>query len=377
MRTWRIVNDITTLSPEQWQLLDTRNNPFLSYAFISGLERFDCLKNQHWQPTHIVIEENQQLLGVMPLYIKQDSYGEFVFDWAWADAYHHAGRPYYPKLVSAVPFTPVAGSRLMVREQQNKNEIRNELIQAAISLMDRDQFSSLHVLFPDSEDVNVLLGNSGLKRLTCQYHWFNQNYRDFKDFTGSLSSKKRKKILKERREIQNSGIKIEKLTGKEICPEHWDIFYRFYCATFYSKWGEPRFTPDFFRFLGIELSEQTLLILAKQDNEYIAGAFAMNDNDTLYGRHWGCSRHVPFLHFELCYYQTIEYTIESGLKKLDAGVQGEHKLARGFHPVAMPSAHWICDTDFRRAISDYLKRETVMMQEHIAMLETHLPYKAN
>ena len=375
MRTWRIVNDINTLSPEQWRLLETGNNPFLSYAFLSGLERFDCLKNQYWQPAHIAIEEDQQLLGFMPLYIKQDSYGEFVFDWAWADAYHRAGRPYYPKLVSAIPFSPVSGPRLLVRQQEKRDEIQNELVRAAISLLDKNRFSSLHVLFPDEIDFNTLIANSGLKRLTCQYHWFNNDYRDFSDFTDSLSSKKRKNIIKERKKIQNSGIEIERLTGNEIYPEHWNVFYRFYCATFYRKWGEPRFTQDFFQHIGEKLPESTLLILAKQDNEYIAGAFAMSSNDTLYGRHWGCSKDVPFLHFELCYYQTIEHTIESRLKKLDAGVQGEHKLARGFYPVAMPSAHWIRDTDFRHAIKDYLNSETDMLNEHIAMLKEHLPYK--
>ena len=375
MRSWRIVNDLQTLSLEQWQLLNTDNNPFLSYAFLSGLEQFNCLKRQHWQPAHIIVEENNILLGFMPLYIKVDSYGEFVFDWTWADAYHHAGREYYPKLVSAIPFTPVSGKRLLINKSASEKNIQNELIKAAISCMESSQFSSLHILFPDSKEIDSLTGNSGLKRFTCQYHWINNHYRDFKDFTNTLTSNKRKKILKERRAIKDAGIKIERLNGHNISPSQWAIFYEFYSTTFYKKWGEPRLTLDFFQYLGRELPDQTLLILAKQDNDYIAGAFAMSDKYTLYGRHWGCNKQVPFLHFELCYYQTIEYTIEQGLKKLDAGVQGEHKLARGFHPIAMPSVHWIRDDDFRRAISDYLNRETVMMQEHIAMLETHLPYK--
>lgn len=375
MRSWRIVNDLQTLSLEQWQSLNTKNNPFLSYPFLSGLEQFGCLKKQHWVPAHIIIEENKKLLGLMPLYIKEDSYGEFVFDWAWADAYHHAGREYYPKLVSAIPFTPVSGSRLLVNKTSDEKIIQNELINAAISCMETSRFSSAHILFPDEREMASLMENSGLKRLTCQYHWFNNDYRDFKDFTDSLTSNKRKKILKERRSIQEAGIEIERLNGHNITHEQWSVFYQFYCTTFYKKWGEPRLTLDFFQHLARKLPDQTLLILAKQDDKYIAGAFAMNDKHTLYGRHWGCNKQIPFLHFELCYYQTIEYTIEKGLKKLDAGVQGEHKLARGFHPVAMPSAHWIRNEDFRRAISDFLNRETVMMQEHIAMLETHLPYK--
>lgn len=375
MSDWRIVNDLKTLSPDRWQTLDFADNPFLSYPFLSGLEKYDCLKNQHWQPNHIVIEEGSTLVGVLPLYIKQDSYGEFVFDWAWADAYHHAGRNYYPKLVSAIPFTPAAGPRLLVNKAQDSVSIKNKLSTAAISLMEENALSSLHFLFPDTADMEILSSNAGLKRLTCQYHWVNQGYRDFKDFTDTLTSRKRKKILKERREIQSAGIEVERLNGSEISSQQWESFYEFYCTTFYKKWGEPRLTLDFFKSIGEALPEQTLLILARQNNETVAGAFAMSDKDTLYGRHWGCSRQIPFLHFELCYYQTIEHTIMSGLKKLDAGVQGEHKLARGFHPVAMPSSHWIREKDFNVAIANYLERETKAMQEHIEMLKTHMPYK--
>lgn len=376
MFDWRVVSSLQTISPEQWQTLEYFDNPFLSYPFLSGLEKFGCLKNQYWQPSHIVIEDNHELIGVLPLYIKQDSYGEFVFDWAWADAYQQSGRNYYPKLVSAIPFTPVSGSRLLVNKKHDGASIKKVLLDAAISLMEENSFSSLHFLFPNEEDTNVLTENKGLKRITCQYHWFNQDYRDFQDFTDSLTSKKRKKILKERREIKNAGIEIQRLSGNEITTEQWQIFYKFYASTFYKKWGEPRFTLDFFQSLGEELPEQTLLILAKNNNEIVAGAFAMSDNDILYGRHWGCSQQLPFLHFELCYYQTIEYTIEKGLKRLDAGVQGEHKLARGFEPVAMPSAHWIREDDFRKAIADYLNRETTLMHEHIESLKTHLPYKS-
>ncbi len=371
----RVVSNLQTISPEKWQTLDYSNNPFLSYPFLSGLEKFGCLKNQFWQPAHIVIENKHELIGVLPLYIKQDSYGEFVFDWAWADAYQQSGRNYYPKLVSAIPFTPVSGSRLLVNKKYDRAFIKKELLDAAISLMQKNNFSSLHFLFPNEEDINVLTENDGLKRITCQYHWFNQNYRDFQDFTDSLTSKKRKKILKERREIKNAGIEIQRLSGSEITSEQWQLFYQFYSSTFYKKWGEPRLTLDFFQSLGKELPEQTLLILAKYNKETIAGAFAMSDNDTLYGRHWGCSQQLPFLHFELCYYQTIEHTIEKGLKRLDAGVQGEHKLARGFHPVAMPSAHWIQEDDFRNAVANYLDRETIMMLEHIESLKSHLPFK--
>lgn len=375
MSQWRVIDSLNEIPKQQWESLEYKNNPFLSYSFLSALENFDCLKNQYWQPSFIIIEDKKELLGAIPLYVKTDSYGEFVFDWAWADAYQHAGRNYYPKLVSAIPFTPVSGNRLLVNKNSNQQYVRESLIEAAVSLMDEKQYSSLHFLFPEHDDNQALIENDGLTRLTTQYHWHNRNYRDFQDFTDSLTSKKRKKILKERRDLNKTGIEIQRLTGNEITDEQWQIFYQFYASTFYKKWGEPRLTFDFFRSIGEELADQVLLILASHNNEIIAGAFAMHDGETLYGRHWGCSRQIPFLHFELCYYQTIEHTIASKLKKLDAGVQGEHKLARGFEPIAMPSAHWIREKDFRYAISNYLDREKKLMQEHIETLNTHLPYK--
>ncbi len=377
MSTCRIVTDLKTIQAEQWQELEYDNNPFLSYPFLSGLEEYKCLYSQYWQPRHLVIEDGSTLLGILPLYLKHDSYGEFVFDWSWADAYQQAGRNYYPKLVSAIPFTPVSGHRLLINRNHDARLIKNELTLAAISLMEDNKLSSLHFLFPNEQDVEILKENQGLKRTTCQYHWFNKSYRDFQDFTDSLTSKKRKAILAERRKVENAGIEIERLNGNDVLPAQWEIFYEFYCSTFQKKWGEPRLTLDFFMSIGEKLSDQVLLILAKEHSEYIAGAFAMSDNTTLYGRHWGCKRYVPFLHFELCYYQTIEYTIQSGLKKLDAGVQGEHKLARGFHPVAMSSLHWIRDADFRVAIEDYLNRETRLMGEHLENLKLHLPFKTS
>tara|TARA_R110002072_G_scaffold155883_3_gene306307 strand:+ start:635 stop:1768 length:1134 start_codon:yes stop_codon:yes gene_type:complete len=375
MFNWRVVDDLDTITPAQWQALNTQGNPFLSHAFLSGLERFNCLKNQNWHPSHIIIEEDNKLLGCMPLYVKEDSYGEFVFDWAWADAYHQAGRYYYPKLVSAIPFTPVGGTRLLVNKSHNTEAIKKTLLNAALSLMDEKLYSSLHILFPEKQDMDVLTESAGLKRVTIQYHWLNKDYRDFQDFTDALTSKKRKKIIKERREIQSSGIEIERLNGNDISNTQWHIFYQFYCQTFHRKSGVPRLTLDFFKHISKTLPEQTLLVMAKKDEAYIAGAFAMSDSNTLYGRHWGCNQYVPNLHFELCYYQTIEYTIEKQLRRLDAGVQGEHKLARGFHPIAMPSSHWIREEDFRNAIAQYLDRETPIMQEHIKMLGSHLPFK--
>ena len=375
MPAWRIVTDLQTIAAKDWARLETGGNPFLSYPFLAGLEQYGCLQHQYWQPCHIAIEDNGALQGLLPLYVKQDSYGEFVFDWAWAEAYQRAGRRYYPKLVSAIPFTPVAGPRLLINKTADKADIQKMLIGAAVALMRGNNLSSLHFLFPAENDAAVSVEQQALQRLTCQYHWFNRGYRDFQDFTGAMTSKKRKQLLRERRAVREAGVEIERLGGADISAEQWETFYHFYCATFYKKWGEPRLTLDFFKSLGRALPAQTLLILAEKSGRYIAGAFAMRDHDTLYGRHWGCVETLPFLHFELCYYQTIEHAIRHGLRRLDAGVQGEHKLARGFSPVAMPSAHWIREADFRRAIEQNLRRETAAMTEHIEMLRGHLPYK--
>ncbi len=377
MSSWRVITDLQTIPAKAWELLESADNPFLSYPFLAGLEKYDCLRPQYWQPCHIAIEENGGLLGLLPLYIKQDSYGEFVFDWAWADAYQRAGRRYYPKLVAAIPFTPVAGARLLVNKTADKRDIQHKLIRAAVTLMRENKLSSLHVLFPAGDEADFLLEGQALQRITCQYHWFNQGYRDFQDFTDSLTSKKRKQLLRERRGVREAGVEIERLDSGAISAAQWETFYRFYCATFYKKWSEPRLSLDFFKALGRQLPDNTLLILAKKANRAIAGAFAMLDKDTLYGRHWGAAETLPFLHFELCYYQTIEHAIQRRLKRLDAGVQGEHKLARGFSPVAMRSAHWIREADFRQAIAENLKRETGAMYEHIEMLKGHLPYKNN
>ena len=374
MFSWRIVERLSDVNKSSWDALSYGGNPFLSYTFLNGLETSRSLKKQYWQPVHIIVEENNTLVGAMPLYIKQDSYGEFVFDWAWADACQRAGQAYYPKLVSAIPFTPVSGARLLIHPNAENDTVGEQLVKAALTIMETNQFSSLHILFPKEEKATYV-SLDGLTRLTCQYHWFNQGYADFQDFLGSLTSKKRKQIARERRVIRESGVNIECLPGAQITEQQWQCFYEFYCATFYKKWGEPRLTLDFFIELGNSLPQQTLLFMAKQGEEYIAGAFAMRDKDTLYGRHWGCREHLPYLHFELCYYQTIDYVIEHRIKKLDAGVQGEHKLARGFLPVGMRSAHWIREDGFRHAIKDYLQRETPMIESHIDEQRIHLPYR--
>lgn len=365
-----------SITPEQWNNLNNQQNPFLQHEFLYGLETTNCLEPEGWLPRHITIEAEGELVAALPLYLRTNSYGEFVFDWAWADAYERAGGNYYPKLVSAIPFTPVGGQRLLINEDFNDTALLQELIiKQLLESAESANISSFHCLFPADDDSRIFKDHDFLIRKGFQFHWHNKGYRDFQDFLDNLSRKKRKQILRERKQAIASGVEIEILSGIDISDSQWHTFYDFYCSTFHRRWGSPRLTLDFFRLLSEKMPESTLLILAKKNGEYIAGAFAMLSKDTLYGRHWGCSRHVPFLHFELCYYQTIDYCIKNGLQTLDAGVQGEHKLSRGFDPIPTWSCHWIKHEGFRDAIEDFLDHETKEIDLYIDELNKHLPYK--
>jgi uncharacterized protein len=373
----KIVKSLNKISTNEWNNLKNENIPFIKHEFLSGLEKYKCLEHQGWYPCHILVEENKRIEGALPLYIKTNSIGEFVFDWSWAEAYQRTGRSYYPKLVSAVPFTPVTGPRFLIRRDcQNADAIRNQLHMAARQYAEQSGISGIHYLFPDESDRRQLRQQGLLLRCACQYHWYNNNYENFDHFLDGLNAKKRKQIKRERNKILDSGIDIEVLKGADITPDHWRNYYEFYVSTFYRKWGAPRFTLDFFQSLSRLMPDETLLIMAKHENEYIAGAFAMCGGDTLYGRHWGCSSRYRFLHFEICYYQTIDYCIRHGLKKLDAGVQGEHKISRGFVPVTTWSAHWIADDQFRPAIEQFLYQEKNYVKQYMHELSKHLAYKS-
>lgn len=370
------INRLQDIPATAWDNLDRQDNPFLSHAFLAGLEQHDCLAAHGWMPVHIIIMQDSTLLAALPLYLRDNSFGEFVFDWSWADAHERSIGPYYPKLVSAIPFTPVVGPRLLLHPRAaNPKYLRGLLIDGAIDFAERRQLSSLHCLFPRAADRDALTAAGLLLRSDCQYHWFNNAYTDFEAFLASLNSKRRKEIKRERRSIRESGLHIEILRGAEISDYQWAVFYDFYCSTFERKWGEPRLTPAFFRHLSGAPTAEPLLILARDGNHYVAGAFAVIGADTLYGRHWGCSRGYRNLHFELCYYQTIEFCIRHGLKRLDAGVQGEHKLSRGFMPVTTWSCHWLRHPGFKSAVADFLERERVMMDEYLDNLGQHTAYK--
>ena len=370
------INGLDAVKNSEWNRLAGDSNPFLSHEFLGGLERHKCLDGHGWQPHHLVVHEGDTLVGALPLYLKSNSYGEFVFDWSWADAYERAGGNYYPKLVSAIPFSPVRGPRFLI---DNTNELADSikllLLNTVRKKTDTTGISSFHCLFPEQGDEKFMRAQNLLMRKGIQYHWHNRGYRDFDDFLDTLTSKKRKQIKRERKQIRENRIEIEVLKGADITGELWSIFYEFYCSTFYRRWGAPRMTYDFFVSLSRVLPESTLLLLARRDGAYVAGAYAMLGSDTLYGRHWGCSADYPYLHFELCYYQTIEYCIRNGLRTVDAGVQGEHKLSRGFEPEATWSGHWIRHKVFREAVRDFVDRELPSINAYIRELNNHLPYK--
>ena len=370
------VDDLQAVDGAAWNRLAGEAQPFLRHEFLAGLERHGCLRGHGWTPLHLVATApDGQIQGAMPLYLKDNSYGEFVFDWSWAEAYERAGGRYYPKLVSAVPFTPVSGPRLLIDPRADAQAVTAALINAGRKLCERHGLSSFNCLFPDEDQAQAMAALGGLPRVGCQYHWENPGYRDFQDFLDRLNAKHRKQIRRERREVAESGIEIETFTGTDISDELWRIYHGFYCSTFDRKWGDPRLTLDFFRSLSQTMPEQTLLFMARYEGRYVAGAFALRGTDTLYGRHWGCSEFHRHLHFEVCYYRTIDYCILHGLKRLDAGAQGEHKLARGFRPVRTWSVHWLTDPGFRRAVADFLDRETSAIEHYIQQLSAESPYR--
>ncbi len=353
------------------------SNPFISHAFLRALEDSgSATRETGWLPQHLLLEDQSgALLACMPCYLKSHSQGEYVFDHGWADAYLRAGGRYYPKLQASVPFTPVTGKRLLVRACDNALDREALLLQAAVQVADRLGVSSLHVTFP-THDEWQLAGKMGLlQRTDQQFHWQNDSYRSFDDFLASLASRKRKAIRKERREALENGIEIEWVTGGDLTEAHLDAFFAFYIDTGSRKWGSPYLTRECFSLLGQTMAEQMLLILAKRAGRYIAGALNFIGADTLYGRYWGGVEEHPFLHFEVCYYQAIDFAIAHRLARVEAGAQGAHKLARGYLPSETYSAHYIADPALRRAVADYLKRERRAVAREIALLAEEAPFK--
>lgn len=351
-------------------------NPFLSHAFLDALEKAGAVgPGTGWMPHHLALEEpGGRIPGVMPLYVKTHSQGEYVFDHAWAEALHRAGGAYYPKLQGAVPFTPVPGRRLLAQPGPMQDETVTLLAHAAVALADRIGASSVHVTFL-TEGEWTRLGREGfLQRTGQQFHWRNAGYGTFDDFLATLSSRKRKAIRKERAEAQ-AAVEIFSVTGREITEAHWDAFFAFYMDTGSRKWGRPYLNRRFFSLLGAAMADRCLLVLARRAGRLVAGALNLIGGDCLYGRYWGASEHHPFLHFELCYYQAIDYAIAHGLARAEAGAQGEHKLARGYLPETTYSLHWLADPRLEAAVARYLAEERSEVAEVNALLRDHGPFK--
>jgi predicted N-acyltransferase len=351
-------------------------SPCVSHAVLKALEDAgtDC-ERTGWVPQHLVLNEGRIVTGAMPCYLKFHSRGEYIFDYGWADAYERAGGQYYPKLQCAVPFTPVPGRRLLVTAGEGAEERERMLAAAAIELAGRRGASSLHITFA-SEGEWTRLGQQGLlQRTDQQFHWQNAGYGSFESFLGSLASRKRKAVRKEREQALQSGLAIEWVAGSAITQAHWDAFFKFYMDTGSRKWGSPYLNRKFFSLLGDAMADRCLLVMAKRGTRYVAGALNLIGGDCLYGRYWGAIEHHPFLHFEICYYQAIDFAIAHGLERVEAGAQGEHKLARGYMPTPTYSLHWIRDAGFRKAVARYLVEERAQMQHQRAALAEYGPFK--
>lgn len=373
----KVISRIAEVPAAEWDAC-AGGNPFVSHAFLSALEDSgSATAETGWLPQHLLLPspDGRGLLGCAPLYLKSHSYGEYVFDWNWADAYERAGGRYYPKLQCSVPFTPATGPRLLAHPAADRGEVEAGLVAAMLELARRHGASSLHITFPPREQYDRFGGFGLLQRLGVQYHWRNEDYADFDDFLASLASRKRKAIKKERRKVTESGIVVRPLTGAEIAPRHWDAFFEFYMATADRKWGQPYLTREFFHLLGERLADRVVLMIAEYQGEPVAGALNLKSADTLYGRNWGAVGRFRFLHFETCYYQAIDYAIAQGLKTVEAGAQGEHKIQRGYLPTATYSAHWIADPGFAGAVEHFLARERPAIEREIAALEDYSPFK--
>jgi predicted N-acyltransferase len=351
-------------------------NPFVSHEFFSALEASgSACARTGWGPRHLLARLDGAIAGIVPCYLKSHSQGEYVFDRGWADAYERAGGRYYPKLQASVPFTPAAGPRLLIREGVDADRIGDALARGLMALCDATKASSAHVTFAREAESKFLASHGFLQRNDQQFHWHNQGYSGFEDFLAILNSRHRKAIRRERREALASGITIHALTGSDITEETWDAFFDFYMDTGSRKWGRPYLTRAFFSLIGQSMAEDVLLVMARREGRWIAGAINFIGADTLFGRNWGAIEHHPFLHFEVCYYQAIDFAIQRGLKTVEAGAQGEHKIARGYLPQTTYSAHYIADPDLRRAISDYLRHERAYVAEAARELTEAGPFR--
>jgi predicted N-acyltransferase len=372
-----ITRTIHAAAPADWNRLRGTDFPFMRHEFLAALESAGCVgTGSGWDPHHVLLRgDDDELLGAMPLYSKTNSWGEFVFDWAWADAYHRAGIGYYPKLVSAVPYTPASSPRFLVAPGQNSAQICRALLGAAVKCAKREDASSLHVLFPDADEARILADAGLLIRKDCQFHWHNDNYADFEDFLGEFTAAKRKKVKRERRRVHEAGISFRILSGEHLDADTWGRIMPLYASSFWRRGREPYLNAEFFLELSRRLPDSLVVFLAEHRGEPIATAICYRGRDALFGRYWGSAGRYHSLHFETCYYQGIEYCIAQGISRFEPGTQGEHKISRGFVPTETWSAHWLSHPQFAAAIDDYLDRERDYIDEYISAAREHVPYR--
>lgn len=367
----RVILDLSEVGAAAWRAL-AGDDPFLSWEYLTAMHETGCASPRSgWAPCYLVLANSGVLQGAMPLYLKDHSWGEYVFDWAWADAYQRYGHDYYPKLVCAVPFSPVSGHRLLARD----NAARLALARAAMVVAAKQRVSSLHVLFPTEAETGILQRAGCMLRTGVQFHWFNNGYTDFENFLATLTHAKRKKIRQERRKVTDAGVTCERLTGAEIGPREWAFFHRCYRNTYRSHMSSPYLNLEFFQRLGATMPQNLLLALAKRDGEPIGASLCVFNKDTLWGRYWGAIEYVPCLHFEACYYQPIEFCIERAIGIFEGGAQGEHKLSRGFLPVVTHSAHWLARPEFADAVERFLEQESEGIARYVDELNEHAPFR--
>ena len=374
-----ILSSLDSVAVDQWNALVHDANPFLRHEFLAALEHHGCLEieNVRWQPRHIAVYEHDVLIAALPLYEKTHTYGEFVFDHAWAQAYQQHGMRYFPKLVSCIPYTPASGQRLLVQAGREA-ELFPVLLSAVMQTAEALECSSFHCLFPAPEQLDWLADQGLTVRHDCQFHWRNAGYARFEDFLAVLTPKKRKNIRQERRKVADAGVTLRALDGHTATAVDWERFAFFYQHTFESKWGIPTLNLGFFREMAQALGEQVLLILAdNREGECIAGSLMFRSATRLYGRHWGCTQNVDSLHFEACYYQGIDYCIHHGLQIFEPGAQGEHKIPRGFIPTLTRSAHWLRESTFRQAVARHAVYEQNSVADYMRSAAAHLPYRAD
>jgi predicted N-acyltransferase len=372
----KLITSMTQADAGAWNRLVKDGYPFLRHEFLLALEQSGCASAKTgWSPQHLLVMQNQKLLALMPLYLKAHSRGEYVFDQQWAHAYQQCGCRYYPKWLTAIPFTPCQGPRIVIDESADARAVMGLLIDFIKKRAEQDAISSWHSLFPDSVQVEWLRDLGLSLRESVQFHWFNKGYRGFDDFLQTFSAGKRKMIKRERRRVGEQGIALQRLNGKEVSPAQWQAFFQFYTMTYLKNGMSPYLNQAFFEQLAATMGERLLLVLAVKDGQYVGAALSVIGSDTLYGRYWGCYEEYSGLHFEACYYQGLEHCIEHGLKRFDSGAQGEHKIARGFEPVTTWSAHWLQDTRFAEAVEHFLaeERESVALYKQDAA--ACLPFK--